>query len=172
MKNLNLITRLNTALEHVKANRPHLLSLLLSEIDAELNPDRIAIYWHVTEVLSQVPRLTPPQALEVLKAAQSKHDPIHGICWDTFETIADNLFPQPNRIDLMPKVTLRGHGIMTLCQAAIGIPPEDEEMTAEEEKSDLYVYHYFATLAELEALTLPDSKAIPGFTITEWKLSS
>lgn len=168
----NLISRLTKAFDHAEANDTNALKNLIDEIAAGLNPDRIALHWHVEDVLSHVPRLTHAEALEVLKAAQSQHDPDHGICWDTFDTIADQLFPPVNRIDLMPKVTLRGHGIMTLCQAAIGVPPEDEEMTTEEEGSDLYVYHYFATLAELEALTLPDSKTIPGFTITSWELSS
>jgi len=57
---------------------------------------KIAVIWSIEDVQGIRPGLTDEQAFEVLKQAGRKHDAAWGICWATLETIADDMFPEPD----------------------------------------------------------------------------
>jgi hypothetical protein len=58
---------------------------------------RIAAIWCTADVLGVRPHLTEEQAWKVLEQVGDRHDPAWGICWITLETVADDLFPNPER---------------------------------------------------------------------------
>ncbi len=72
------------------------------EIDVnELLAERkqIALIWGVEDVQEIRPDLNDDQAWEVLQAAERKHDATLGICWETLEFWAEDLFPEPDDSD-------------------------------------------------------------------------
>jgi len=56
---------------------------------------KIAIIWCIEDVQSFRPDLSDEQAWEVLQQVEDIHDAEWGISWQTLETVADDLFPQP-----------------------------------------------------------------------------
>jgi hypothetical protein len=57
----------------------------------------IAAIWCIDDVLGVRPHLTEGQAWEVLQQVDDLHDAEWGITWTTLETVADDLFPNPDR---------------------------------------------------------------------------
>jgi hypothetical protein len=57
---------------------------------------KIASTWCVHDVQSVRPDLTDEQAFEVLIRVDHYFDANYGICWDTLELNADELFPKEN----------------------------------------------------------------------------
>lgn len=55
---------------------------------------QIAIVWHIDDVLNVRPGLTRDQAMTVLERVSRKHDAEHGVSWETFRVVADDMFPQ------------------------------------------------------------------------------
>lgn len=53
----------------------------------------IAVKWYVSDVMAEVPRLTPEQAEKVLLTAK-QHDCNAGINWEVLNAVADNLYPE------------------------------------------------------------------------------
>jgi hypothetical protein len=56
----------------------------------------IAAIWCTDDVRGIRPHLTEDQAWEVLEQVRDVHDAEWGICWTTLETVADDLFPEPD----------------------------------------------------------------------------
>ncbi|MFV0443449.1 MAG: hypothetical protein ACK5Q5_07750 [Planctomycetaceae bacterium] len=54
---------------------------------------QIAVVWSIEDVQSLRPDLTDDQAWEVLQIAERQHDCEQGLNWETFEVIADDVFP-------------------------------------------------------------------------------
>jgi hypothetical protein len=54
--------------------------------------DEISVTWSVHDVLSIRPRLTQPQAMEVLSKLEQNHDASVGINWDVIRDTADIMF--------------------------------------------------------------------------------
>jgi hypothetical protein len=57
---------------------------------------QIAAIWAIEDVKGVRPHLTDDQAWEVLEQLGDKHDAEWGISWTTLETVADDLFPEPD----------------------------------------------------------------------------
>ena len=57
---------------------------------------QIAAIWAIEDVKGVRPHLTDDQAWEVLEQVGDKHDAEWGISWTTLETVADDLFPEPD----------------------------------------------------------------------------
>jgi hypothetical protein len=57
---------------------------------------QIAAIWSIDDVKGVRPHLTDDQAWEVLEQLGDKHDAEWGISWTTLETVADDLFPEPD----------------------------------------------------------------------------
>ncbi len=58
-----------------------------------------AFVWSIADVKELRPDLTDEQACDVLTYAQEHHDAQFGMNWDTFELIAEDLFPKPDHAD-------------------------------------------------------------------------
>lgn len=63
-----------------------------------VQPDTMCISWSVSDVQLRVPRLTHEQAASVLTTAIKNHDCNEGICWSTFDVIAECLYPAPGAV--------------------------------------------------------------------------
>ena len=85
------------------ANPPPLLVPLradLRNLDAVLGQKgMVALIWSIADVKELRPDLTDEQAYDVLTYAQRHHDAQFGMNWDTFELIAEDLFPEPDDTD-------------------------------------------------------------------------
>jgi hypothetical protein len=57
----------------------------------------IAAIWCTDDVRGVRPHLTEDQAWEVLQQVDDLHDAEWGITWTTLETVADDMFPNPDR---------------------------------------------------------------------------
>ncbi len=55
----------------------------------------ICIKWHIDDVLSVRPDLTPSQTWKVLERIRRNHDANVGVNWDVIEIVSDILFPEP-----------------------------------------------------------------------------
>jgi hypothetical protein len=62
---------------------------------------KIAVIWCVEDVKQRRPDLTDEQAFEVLEQVGRKHDAQWGISWTTLETVADDLFPEPDAKEVL-----------------------------------------------------------------------
>jgi hypothetical protein len=70
------------------------------DIDALLaERGQIAVAWSIEDVQGVRSHLTAEQAWEVLEQVKENHDADWGICWTTLETVADDLFPEPDTTD-------------------------------------------------------------------------
>lgn len=56
----------------------------------------IALVWMTDDVLSIREDLTEEQAMEVLERVDRKHDASIGVCWETLEIYAEDMFPEPD----------------------------------------------------------------------------
>ncbi len=56
----------------------------------------IADIWCTDDVRGVRPHLTEDQAWEVLQQVDDIHDAEYGINWMTLETVADDLYPEPD----------------------------------------------------------------------------
>jgi len=56
----------------------------------------ISIVWSTEDVQEVRPDLNEDQAYEVLIMAKKEHDANYGICWDTLQSWADYLYPEPD----------------------------------------------------------------------------
>jgi hypothetical protein len=56
----------------------------------------IGVFWCIQDVQEVRPDLTDDQAWQVLQEVQRKHDAEFGISWTTLETVADDLYPEPD----------------------------------------------------------------------------
>jgi hypothetical protein len=57
----------------------------------------IAAIWSTDDVRGVRSHLTEDQAWEVLQLVDDLHDAEWGITWTTLETVADDMFPKPDR---------------------------------------------------------------------------
>jgi hypothetical protein len=55
----------------------------------------VAVLWCIEDVHTVRPDLTDEQAMKVLEACVDDHDAEFGINWLVIETVADDMFPQP-----------------------------------------------------------------------------
>jgi hypothetical protein len=55
----------------------------------------IAIVWRIADVREVRPDLSAAQARQVLQAIQQDHASGMGICWNTLNAVADELFGEP-----------------------------------------------------------------------------
>ena len=60
----------------------------------QINKDTIALHWTTEDVMNQCDWLTKEQAREVLSMCLHKHDASLGLCWETIEIWACEMFPQ------------------------------------------------------------------------------
>jgi hypothetical protein len=68
-----------------------------SHVRVLLAKDRmIAAIWSIEDVKGLRPDLSDEQAWEVLQQAEDIHDAEWGINWTTLETVASDLFPEPD----------------------------------------------------------------------------
>jgi hypothetical protein len=68
----------------------------LTNINQELaRAGAIAVLWRVADVREVRPDLTWAQAWQVLQAIQQDHASGLGICWNTLNAVADELFGEP-----------------------------------------------------------------------------
>lgn len=58
----------------------------------------VACLWHIEDVQAVRADLTDEQAMQVLERCINKHDAEIGINWLVIETIADDLFPEPEEV--------------------------------------------------------------------------
>ncbi len=58
----------------------------------------IAILWHTDDVNEMRPDLTAKQCMEVLEFYEKKHDASMGMNWETVESVARDLFSEPEEI--------------------------------------------------------------------------
>jgi hypothetical protein len=63
---------------------------------------KIAVIWSIEDVQGIRPHLTDDQAFEVLEQVGRKHDAEWGISWTTLETVADDMFPEPDESGQTP----------------------------------------------------------------------
>ncbi len=67
------------------------------DIDQVLTHRRqIAVVWGIEDIQEIRPDLDDEQAWEILQAVKEQHDCEFGITWLSLETIADDLYPQPD----------------------------------------------------------------------------
>jgi hypothetical protein len=57
----------------------------------------IALIWSIHDVREVRPDLTPDQAWQVLQLCEDGHDANFGICWETLQTVATDLFGAAGR---------------------------------------------------------------------------
>jgi hypothetical protein len=90
------------------ATLDRILSTLFADIDYETEVDihelldehrAIAHIWTAADVLHVRPDLDDSQAWRVLRETANRLDSEHGICWDSLEQIAEQLFPSPDELD-------------------------------------------------------------------------
>jgi len=67
--------------------------------DLLIKHHQIATIWSIEDVHDVRPDLTDEQAWEVLEYVGRKHDAEWGITWTTLETVADDMFPEPDDSD-------------------------------------------------------------------------
>jgi hypothetical protein len=60
---------------------------------------QIAAIWAIEDVKGIRPHLTDDQAWEVLEQVRDTHDGEWGLTWTTLETVADDLFPEPDDVN-------------------------------------------------------------------------
>ena len=75
------------------ADEPVCINQLVHELLAKHH--RIAAIWSTDDMRDIRPHLTEDQAWEVLQQVGDHHDAEWGINWTTLQTVADDLFPQP-----------------------------------------------------------------------------
>jgi hypothetical protein len=59
----------------------------------QIDKDTISLEWCTDDVLSQCDWLTKEQAREVLSMCLHKHDASLGLCWETIEIWASEMYP-------------------------------------------------------------------------------
>ena len=64
---------------------------LLCRYDPET---QIAIIWSIEDVKAGSPGLSDAQAMEVLKRVKQDHNAEWGICWDTLDYAAEDMYPE------------------------------------------------------------------------------
>jgi len=68
--------------------------LTLIETLGKPDLDQLDIFWMIDDVQQQRPDLTDEQCRKVLRVIEDCHDANYGICWDTIDDTAAELFPE------------------------------------------------------------------------------
>jgi hypothetical protein len=106
-------SRLTAAAIHYAISLEAELAAIAEQLDAFLAKHRkIAHIWDVRDVKEVRPDLTDEQAWEVLQAVAHGMDSGLGICWNSIEDTADEMFPdeEGNATDPAPKESSTGQG--------------------------------------------------------------
>jgi hypothetical protein len=78
--------------------RPGLMDITLYVHQLLAKHRQIAAIWCIDDVKGIRSHLTDDQAWEVLEQVGDKHDAEWGITWTTLETVADDMFPEPDDV--------------------------------------------------------------------------
>lgn len=94
----DIIGKLNAAITEAWNGKTEKLGTILADIVRDKTFGNYAFdIWHTCDVKAHIDRLTDDQAQQVLEYANKKCD--GGLSLDVFDTVADQLFPEPVLVD-------------------------------------------------------------------------
>ena len=74
------------------------LSILQSELYKRNDANVLYDVWYLEDVQCRRPDLAEDACRKILKSLDYHHDSCIGINWDFIDSVADNLFPEPENI--------------------------------------------------------------------------